>query len=314
MRTIRQILVAIKDPTAKSLPAVTKAAQIARAGGAGLELFHSLSDPLYVDIFGSAQKNLKQIEQEGRLRSLEQLERVAAPLRKQGIEVTVSAQWDFPAYEAIVRRANRIRADFIVAERHAGRHIAPGLLQLTDWELLRLSPVPVLLVKAAGPYKRPVVMAAIDPTAFDKPRKLDDEILQVSVEIKKSLRGTLHALHAYAPLPDGYADKEHRDAPAAKRFARLTQSAEIPRARTHMVPAHPALAIPETAKKLHSSIVVMGDVARTGLQRLLFGNTAERLLDRLNCDVLIVKPPRFTNRVRRTTRGARLMPAQPIAG
>ena len=49
MHSIRRILVAVKDPTAKSQPAVMKAAQLARALGAELELFHSISTPFYVE-------------------------------------------------------------------------------------------------------------------------------------------------------------------------------------------------------------------------------------------------------------------------
>jgi hypothetical protein len=45
MRPIRRILVAVKDPEARALPAIRKAAQLARACGAQLELFHALSKP-----------------------------------------------------------------------------------------------------------------------------------------------------------------------------------------------------------------------------------------------------------------------------
>jgi len=38
----------------------------------------------------------------------------------------------------------------------------------------------------------------------------------------------------------------------------------------------------------------MGAVSRSALARLLIGNTAERVLDKLSCDVLIVKPRGFT--------------------
>jgi universal stress protein E len=37
----------------------------------------------------------------------------------------------------------------------------------------------------------------------------------------------------------------------------------------------------------------MGAVSRSRLERLLIGNTAEHVLDELDCDVLIVKPPGF---------------------
>lgn len=318
MRAICRILVAIKDPTSKSLPEVTKACQLARALGAQIELFHSISAPLYVDAY-SFSEPLPHVEQSIRRRCLTELEALATQVRRKGLKVTISAAWDYPTYEAVVRRATHIKADLIVAERHAGRHIAPGLLQLTDWELLRLSPVPVLLVKTAGAYRRPVVLAAVDPAhSYSKPAKLDDEILQVGSAVTDALRGALHVVHAYIPLPigvfpdysltqDTVARIEVQTAALAQRgFDHSLRSVEIPKARRHLVSRHPIEAIEQTARETHSAIVVMGAVSRSGLKRLIIGNTAESLLDRLPCDVLIVKPAHFPVRIQRRRRGVRL--------
>ena len=54
MPAIRRILVAIKDTSARSLPAVEKAAQLARAHKAQLELYHAISEPIYVDALAIA--------------------------------------------------------------------------------------------------------------------------------------------------------------------------------------------------------------------------------------------------------------------
>jgi hypothetical protein len=123
-------------------------------------------------------------------------------LRKHGIKVTVSAECDFRVCEAIVRRARLVKADLIVAECHAGCRVAPALLHLTDWELLQKSPLPVLLVKNSRPYHHPIVLAAIDPThALSKPTRLDEGVLHAGAGIQRALRGTLHTVHAYPPLP-----------------------------------------------------------------------------------------------------------------
>jgi universal stress protein E len=58
----------------------------------------------------------------------------------------------------------------------------------------------------------------------------------------------------------------------------------------------------------------MGAVSRSGLKRLLIGNTAERVLDLLTCDILIVKPAQFADRVPRTRRGVRLVSVPPVGG
>jgi universal stress protein E len=55
----------------------------------------------------------------------------------------------------------------------------------------------------------------------------------------------------------------------------------------------------------------MGAVSRSGLKRVFIGNTAERVLDELACDVLVVKPAHFVNRVRRAKRGVQLAVSAP---
>jgi universal stress protein E len=328
MQAIRRILVAIKDTRARSLPAVTKAVQLARALGAEIELFHAIDAPLYVDVFSLRGRGLKQLENDLRKQCLRQLDRAAARISGSGLKVATAVEWDYPGYEAVVRRASRIRADLIVAEHHVGRHIAPWLLHMTDWELLRLSPVPVLIVKSPRPYRRPVVLAAVDPShAFAKPGQLDEEILRLGGAVKEALRGTLHALHAYTlPLPLGTPPKawttgemtteEIRAEIEAKAlahakpgFARVLKSSNIPRSRRHLVGRHPIDAIPEVARETRCAIVVMGAISRSGLKSVFIGNTAERVLDRLQCDLLVVKPPRFKSRVPRAVRGVRIAAA-----
>lgn len=48
--------------------------------------------------------------------------------------------------------------------------------------------------------------------------------------------------------------------------------------------------IPSTANKVKADLVVVGSVGRTGLNAILLGNTAEKILHHLRTDILIVKP------------------------
>ncbi len=315
MHPIRRILVAVKDPQAKLLPAVAKAAQLAKALGASLELFHGLSSPLFLDAYALSGR-FPAVERETRNECLTELERIAAGLRVGGLAVSVAATWDYPVYEAVIRRARQIQADLIVAERHVGRHIVPGLLHLTDWELLRLSPVPVLLVKTGGIYQRPTILAAVDPAhAFSKPARLDAEILQASSVFAMALRGTRHAVHAYIPVPalpskritadTVQAVAAHSAGEAQRHFEQALAKSGIPHKYRHLIGRHPIDAIEETAREIRSDIVVMGAISRSGFKRLVIGNTAESVLDSLTCDLLIVKPPTFVGKVPATPRGVR---------
>lgn len=320
MRPIHRILVAIKNPGARSLPAVLKGAQLARAFGAALDLFHGIDVSVYADTLGAYERTRNESEDALRDQYLQRLERVAARVRLHGIAVSTAAEHDYPVCESIIRRADHIDADLIVAERHEGRHIAPSLLGLTDWELLRLSRLPVLLVGRSRPYCHPTVLAAVDPShAFSKPAQLDEEILRVGSAVTEALRGKLHAVHAYVSMPVGAAAAAAMTgssanqieatvaAEARDRLNGVLRGTDIPPARRHLVGRHPIDAIQIAARQTRSDIVVMGAVSRSGLKRLFIGNTAESLLDRLPCDLLIVKPAQFVNHVSRTPRGTRLI-------
>lgn len=323
MPAINRILVAVKDLNGKPLPAVLKGAQLARAYGARLELFHGLTTPLYTDPFLADKQSLVSLEQDLRQKVLRRLEAIADRLRVHSIKVTVSTEWDFPAHEAIIRRAKAIKADLIIASLHAGRHRLPWLLRLTDWELLRLSSVPVLLVKNPHPYRHPAVLAAIDPShAHEKPLQLDKEILRIGKTLTTALRGTLHAAHAYAPYPvsllpegttSGTLEALQHDAERAAqvRFSRALRPMRIARSRQYLIGSPPIHAIAEAARKSGSAIVVMGAISRSGFKRLLIGNTAEQILDDLTCDILVVKPATFRSRVPSALRGARVRVTAP---
>ncbi len=48
--------------------------------------------------------------------------------------------------------------------------------------------------------------------------------------------------------------------------------------------------LPALVEEIDAAVVVMGAISRSGIDRVFVGSTAERLLDELVCDVLVVKP------------------------
>jgi universal stress protein E len=103
--------------------------------------------------------------------------------------------------------------------------------------------------------------------------------------------------------------EKHARSQAAAGLKRVLRATGIPPARRHLVASVPTEAIHTVARAIDSAIVVMGAISRSGLKRAFIGNTAERILDQLSCDVLVVKGPRFKSQVQRAGRGPRLIAA-----
>lgn len=320
MRQVGRILVAVKDPGARALPCIVKAAQIARANGARLELFHAVTTSVYVEPLAPKELTPERILTHECADAKARLEKLAARLRRSGIKASAAVAIDFPAHEAILRRASSVGADLIVVAAHAGSRVMPAFLQLTDWELLRQSRVPVLVVKNSRRYRRPVLLAAVDPThAHAKPGSLDRVVLGTAGQMNGALRGILHVVHACDPLPPSVANARFMNSRIAAQirqraqevsrqaFTKLMRGSAVAESRCHLVAQAPYGAIQQTASKLRADVVVMGAISRSGLKRLLIGNTAERMLNELRCDILVVKPRGFSSRIPRARRGARVV-------
>jgi universal stress protein E len=329
MQPIRRILVAIKNPAARALPALNKAAQIAKGLNAQLTLFHDIATPLYAEALQGRDVDLQSWQREVQTARREQLEKLAARIRKHGIDVDVAADWDFPAFEAIIRKAQRISADLLVVENHhgTGRHPARWLLAYTDWELLRLCPIPVLLVKNRRLYHRPRVLAAVDPShAYAKPGNLDRQILRAGAQLVHALHGELHALHAFVPafpivpaMPDGpmldiAATHAELERIARRKLERAVDGFDVKRSHCHLVEGRPNEAIPRAVKRERFGIVAMGVVSRSGLKRFFIGNTAEFVMDAITSDILVVKSADFDSRVPRLGRGVQILSLPTLPG
>ncbi len=242
------------------------------------------------------------------------LEKLAAPLRRKGLKVTIRVAWDYPAYEAIVRETLRAKPDLVVAESRRRAFGARLFLTNNDWQLIRLCPAPLLFVKQDRAWGKARVLAAIDPMhANDKPARLDRRILEISQAIATGYSGRLDAVHAYLPLsyfvPGGLGESiavpvdptiEQRHERDAKRaLARSVARFDLPQGRLHLVAGVAEDVLPDLARRLHCDVLAMGAVSRRGVDRLIIGSTAERTLDHAPCDVLIVKPQRFRTTVPR---------------
>ena len=65
------------------------------------------------------------------------------------------------------------------------------------------------------------------------------------------------------------------------------------RHQVHLLKGRASELIPQLAQKKRINLLVMGTLCRTGIPGFFIGNTAEKVLHRVNCSVLTVKPEGF---------------------
>ena len=252
MRNVSKIL-AVVDPTVEEQPAMRRAAWLASATGAELELLVCYYNAYLSDDCMFPSPSLENARREIIGNQTDHLEEFAAPIRTDGGVVTTSAIWDHPLYRGIVRHALASGADLVIKDTHHHSAVARALLTNTDWHLIRTCPTPLWLVKPNTFDDAPTFVAAIDPMhEHSKPAALDDEVLEISRMLADQVGGRVQ-------LVSGMAPEE----------------------------------LPIIAKGLEAAVVVMGAMERNRLQRLFIGETAERTMEHLPCDLLIVKPDWF---------------------
>jgi len=308
MKGISKVL-AVIDPTTQDQPGLHRASWLAKKTGAELELLVCYyNEYLSGDrLFDSP--SLEKARDEVIQNQEKHLEALAEPLRADGIKVKTSAVWDHPLHEGVVRHAVATDADIVIKDTHHHSAIARALLTNTDWNLIRTCPARLWLVNPNEFSDAPVFLAAIDPmNQHDKPAALDDEILQLSKLLADKVGGDVHAFHSYDPriavatatanayipvsLPfDEIEQQMHED--HQKRFKEITEFHKLDDDKTHLIAGLTHEELPAMAEKISADVVVMGAVARNRWKRLFIGATAERTLEHLPCDLLIVKPDWF---------------------
>jgi universal stress protein E len=302
VQNFERILVATANPKAGMNKAIRRACALARNTGASIELFNAISSTLSPGSVHSAAEQFTRFEaaQNRRL-----LERTANRLRREELIVSTNVQTGYPVHAAILRQVRISKADLLVIEARKHNVFARLLLTQTDFELIRHCPVPLLIVKGRAAWRSPRILAALDPFhSNEKPSALDGKIVAAAGAVAGLVHGSVHAAHIYLPLGSYVADlpmapvtlagipaqeTAHRRS-IRQRFYEDLGRYGIPKNRGHLVGGDPAIELPRLARSLRAGLIVMGAVSRSGLKRIFIGNTAERILDSLKCDVLVVKP------------------------
>ena len=188
-----------------------------------------------------------------------------------------------------------------------------------DMHLLRKCPCPLWVIRPEerSNYRR--IMAAIDFDPWQEEAgesELNQLILELAGSLALSDFAELHVVHAWEPVTESMvrvfssdlseeqiaANVDHERRDQQIQLEQLTgrlrnwigvEAYEYLLPRLYLRQGNACKEIPAMAQEIGADLVVMGTVARTGLAGFFMGNTAETILNQIDCAVLAVKPPGF---------------------
>jgi len=307
MYPYQQILV-YAPPEDEAFLALDQAASVARENNASLTVMRVLEGGFRWKRWKSRQEEPVDLHQFLEESQRESLEAHVAPLREEGLEVSVDVRWGTPWLELI--RSVLDDGHDLVVKTAEGVSRARGLFfGSTAMHLIRKCPCPVWVVAVPHAGTHPRVLAAIDPTDDETRLGLARRILNLSVAMAGD-EGELHAVSVWRAagetllrnrvLPEELAEQlaSARDAARGVLEGILLSAGEPVRPeRIHLLKGHARDVLPEFIESNAFDLVVMGSLGRVGIVGLLIGETAETLVRSLHCSVLVVKPPGFVTPV-----------------
>jgi len=259
------------DPTRSNQPALERAATIAAEVPVNLHVFACIFLPLDKDVDKAEEVKELIAQQQATLNS------AVAPLIDKGIAVTTEVEWEKDWYQAVVRASIRNGADAVLKSSYPHTARQRILNRTSDWTLIRECLCPVLLVKETETSGNRRILAAVDIRAEKGSyEKLNQQIIEFSHRIMDGTNAEVHFINAFQEMkavPDRNA---------------LIENCGVSSDRIHIQIGNPDDVIVARARDLDASLVVVGNSARSGASAMISGNTVEKVLDKLDCDVLSI--------------------------
>lgn len=211
----------------------------------------------------------------------------------------------------IIRDVIEHDRDLVILTAEGKGGLKKRLFGSTSTKLMRKCPAPVLVLKPARKKQFHHILAAIDPEVTgDTHDTLNGVILELASSLAAREGADLHLVHAWTVIGESlllkkggvYAAemKNHVHAEGTRRremIERLLARYSVTGHQLHLLKGDASTVISQLVTKLGIDVLVMGTVCRTGIPGFVIGNTAEQVLDAVDCSVFTVKPEGFVSPV-----------------
>ncbi|MBT5483370.1 MAG: universal stress protein [Gammaproteobacteria bacterium] len=195
-------------------------------------------------------------------------------LKNAGASFSFELCWSNEWQKAVLASAQRFQPDHIFMPD--SRDEKKSLFSNQQWALLRTSVAPVTIVRSSEIKPRKKILAAINIQKHDIPEyaRLNEKILIDGQNIAKHYNADFFVVNAY---------KDSMHFPDRQKIMKISG---LPSDRVHAEEGDPASVISRYAKEIDADTVLIGTMARQGASALMKGNTSEKVLSKIDVDVI----------------------------
>ena len=234
------------------------------------------------------------------------VDKLVTPYKEMGYRITTSVIQIHRLYEDIIKSARDYKADFVFKSVRQHAPLKRMFYTSTDWNLIRMCPTALLLVRDQGTVRGKPVIASVNIDDEDtEHQELNRIVLAQANALAEVLGAKVHLIYAYGPavvMGDG-ADpmayqiaKDKHDAEFKKAKA-LASANNVLASNTKLREGTPETIVTEYGEEISAGIIVLGTVARSGASGLFIGNTAESMLEKTHRDMFVIKLESFVSPV-----------------
>jgi universal stress protein E len=305
-----QKILAVIEPELSTQKSLARAIEIASMNGASITAFLSIYDFSYemtTMLSMDERENMRQAVIDDRTEWLVNL--VSKKFSHHKVSIDVRIVWHNRPYESIIYEVIDKGYDLIVKGTQQHDSLKSVIFTPTDWHIMRKAPVPVLLVKEHDWPCGGQILAAINVGVDDDNHiSLNEEITKQALHFAKLLSSNVHLVNSFPGTPANIViEIPEFDPTTYDESAKLhheqcmlvhSEKHHINKQHCHVAIGLPEDVITQYAEQLDAELVVLGTIGRQGFSAALLGNTAEHVIDKLNCDVLTIKPNGFVSPVK----------------
>lgn len=295
----RNILVVI-DPTMSEQPGLQRAVELVKLEDyARITVFLAIYDFSYEITSILSSEEREEMRQGVVNHRTQWLNGLIKPYVDDGLDITAKVIWHSRPFECVLQEVKEQHHDLVITSAHHHSLLKSFIFTPSDWHLLRRCPCPVLVTKRHGWPAGSNILAAINISDDPEQIELNERIIHEAKVLAMLVKANLHLINAFpAPIVNialelpGFSPELYSDAMQQHHQTEMQNYAnkfDIPSEHVHIIEGMPEDVLPELAKSLDAELTILGSAGRTGWSAAFIGNTAERVVDLIHGDLLVVK-------------------------